>query len=98
MIDLEKPKSRIFKDGSNDLHPVFRAELDQIDRWSTRFNSNVNKGYFTKLALSFIRQPMCKNPSCIKYVLASGGREDYQDIGLKKPLVHSNERLDFKIT
>ncbi len=97
LIELEKPKSRFFKDGSNDLHPDFLSGLDQIDRWRAWFSNNDNKDYFTKQALSFIRQPLFKNPCFIKYVLVTGRRGEYQDSDLRKSLVQAKERDDFKI-
>lgn len=97
LIELEKPKSKFFRDGSNDLHPEFLSGLDQIDRWRAWFSNNDNKEYFTKQALSFIRQQLFRNPCYIKYVLVTGRREEYQDSDLRKSLVHAKERDDFKI-
>jgi hypothetical protein len=97
MIELEKPKSKFFKAGTNDLHPDFLSGLDQIDRWRAWFSNPENKGYFTNQALSFIRQPLFKNPCYIKYVLVTGRRNEYEDSDLRKSLIHAKEREDFKI-
>ena len=97
LIELEKPKSKFFRDGTNDLHPDFLAGLDQIDRWRAWFNSSNNKDYFTNRTLSFIRQPLFQNPCYIKYVLVTGRREEYQSSELRNSLIQAKERDDFKI-
>jgi len=97
LIELEKPKSKFFKDGSNELHPNFLAGLDQIDRWRAWFSNSENKDYFTKQALSFIRRPMYENPCFMKYVLVTGRREEYQDSSQRRSMIRAKERDDFKI-
>ena len=97
MIELEKPKSKFFKDGTNDFHPDFLSGLDQIDRWRAWFSNSDNKDYFTNQALSFIRQPLFKNPCYIKYVLVIGRRSEFEASELRKSLINAKEREDFKI-
>lgn len=78
-IELEKPRSKFFKDGSAELHPDFIAGLDQIDRWRAWLTNSTNRDYFTDQTLSFIRQPLFKNPCFIKYVLVTGRRDEYKE-------------------
>ena len=97
LIELEKPNSKFFVDGTNRLHNDFLAGLDQIDRWRAWFNNSNNKDYFTNQALSFIRKPLFENPCYIKYILVIGRREEYHTSEQRKSLIHAKERDDFKI-
>jgi len=97
LIELEKPKSKFFCEGTNNFHADFLSGLDQIDRWRAWFSSSDNKEYFTKQSLSFIRLPLLQNPCYIKYVLVTGRRDEYQSSELRKSLIHAKERDDFKI-
>jgi len=97
LIELEKPNSKFFCDGSNNLHTDFLSGLNQIDRWRAWFKNYENKEYFTKQALSFIRLPLSQNPCYIKYVLVTGRRDEYRDSEMRRSLIHAKERDDFKI-
>ncbi len=97
LIELEKPNSKYFRDNTNDLHPDFLSGLDQIDRWRAWFSTSANKEYFTNQSLSFIRQPLFKNPCFIKYVLVTGRRSEFEGSDLRKSLITAKEREDFKI-
>lgn len=97
LIEIEKPNSKFFKDGTNDFHTDFLSGLDQIDRWRAWFNNSTNKDYFTNQSLSFIRQPLFKNPCYIKYVLVTGRRAEYEGSDLRRSLIQAKEREDFKI-
>jgi hypothetical protein len=97
LIELEKPNSKYFRGGTNDLHPDFLSGQDQIDRWRAWFSISANKEYFTNQSLSFIRQPLFKNPCFIKYVLVTGRRSEFEGSDLRKSLITAKEREDFKI-
>jgi len=97
LIELEKPNSKFFRDGTNDLHQDFISGLNQIDKWRAWFANGDNKQYFTNQALSFIRQPLFKNPCNIKYVLVTGRRKEFENNELRTSIIQAKERDDFKI-
>lgn len=97
LVELEKPNSKYFRDGTNDLHPDFTSGLNQIDKWRAWFANGDNHQYFTNRTLSFIRQPLFENPCSIKYVLVTGRREEFENNGIRTALIRAKERDDFKI-
>jgi hypothetical protein len=97
LIELEKPNSKFFKSGTNELHNDFTSGLNQIDKWRAWFANGDNKQYFTNQALSFIRQPLFKNPCNFKYVLVTGRRKEFENNELRTSIIQAKERDDFKI-
>ncbi|MCB1175919.1 MAG: DUF4263 domain-containing protein [Leptospiraceae bacterium] len=99
LVELEKPQSRFFKDGSNEFHQDFVSALSQIRRWRAWFEENTNKEHFINNTLRTVRipTPMAKNPCYIKYVLVHGRRAEYQDNHIRAGQIRAEERDDFKI-
>lgn len=99
-IELEKPSTRYFKDGSDEFHPDFLAGLHQIDRWRAWLDTPGNKDHLFNETLEPIWQPqaMRRNPRFYKFVLVTGRRAEYERDDRKSRLINSKERQDdFKI-
>ncbi len=99
LVEIEKPQSRYFKDGSNDLHPDFHAGLDQIARWRAWFDNPSNALGFTDGTIAPIRVPesLRRNPCHVKYVLVHGRRSEFEGNEIRTGLIRSRENDDFHI-
>lgn len=97
-VEIEKPQSRYFKDGSNEFHPDFLKGLQQIGLWRAWLTDPANLAGFLK-QLQPIRLPltMTRNPSHPKFVLVHGRRAEYHGNDVRRSLVQAQERPDFKI-
>lgn len=96
MVEIEKPQSKFFKDGSNDLHRDFLVAVDQIKSWQAWFTQTANKSHFEQ-QLSFLKKPITNTPVYIKYILVFGRRSEIEDSTLRLSKVKSYEDDDFKI-
>jgi hypothetical protein len=98
-IELEKPQSRFFKDGSNDFHPDFVQALQQVNQWKAWFLIEGNQRAFLNGTIDAIRLPpvMARNPTYNKYVLVFGRRSEYAGNQQRQALVKGLETDDFKI-
>lgn len=96
LIEIEKPQSRFFKDGSNDYHAHFLAAIQQIDYWRAWFDDPVNASSFTNSTIAPMRRPMGENPCRIKYILVHGRRAELSN-KQRRSLVRAKERDDFSI-
>lgn len=97
LIELEKPQSKFFKQGSNEFHGDFIQGISQIRRWRAWFEDSANKENFINNTLRSVRVPMERNPCYTKYVLVHGRREEYQGNHIRSGLIRAEERDDFKI-
>jgi hypothetical protein len=99
LIEIEKPQSRYFKVGTNELHEDFLQALDQIDRWRAWFDTGRNHDGFVNGTILPLRipVPLRENPSFIKYVLVFGRRTEFADSDQRRSLIRAKERDDFKI-
>ena len=97
-VEIEKPQSRFFRDGSNDLHPDFQSALQQIGRWRAWLSNSANFAAFLA-SLAPMRRPinMTQNPSYPRFVLVHGRREEYGANEQRRAIVHAEEREDFHI-
>ncbi len=98
-VEIEKPRSRYFKDNSTDLHPEFLAGLDQIARWRAWFDNQANLIGFIDSTIASVRVPeiMRRNKCYIKYVLVHGRRSEFEGSELKRGLIRAREADDFHI-
>ena len=96
MIEIEKPKSKFFKDGSNQLHKDFIDAVGQIKSWKAWFNSPANQSHFEQ-QLSFLKKPIKDTPVYMKYILVFGRRSEIEGSEIRRNLVKSYEDFDFKI-
>lgn len=96
LIEIEKPSSRFFKDGTLAIHNDFRAGVDQIKTWQAWFSHPNNKAHFEE-QLNFLKKPVRDAPVEIKYVLVTGRRNEYEGKREKIDLIKSYESPEFKI-
>ncbi|MDC5397669.1 Shedu anti-phage system protein SduA domain-containing protein [Acinetobacter baumannii] len=96
MVEIEKPKSKFFKEGSNDLHRDFLAAVDQIKSWKAWFSQTANKSHFEQ-QLAFLKKPITNTPVYMKYILVFGRRSEIEESDLRLSRVKSYEDDDFKI-
>lgn len=96
LIEIEKPSSRFFKDGTMSIHNDFRSGVDQIKTWQAWFSNPSNMVHFEE-QLSFLKKPVREAPVEIKYVLVTGRRSEYEGKREKIDLIKSYESPDFKI-
>jgi len=97
LIEIEKPQSKYFKDGSNDLHPDFVSAFSQILQWRAWFSNHSNYTGFINGTLGSIREPMGQNECHIKYVLVHGRRAELEHNAVKRNKIKAIEQEDFKI-
>lgn len=99
LVEIEKPHSQYFKDGTNDFHPDFTAALAQINRWRAWFENSSNKEGFINGTIRPLRVPpgMTRNPCFIKHVLVHGRRSEYESNEHRAALIRGQERDDFRI-
>lgn len=98
-IELEKPQSKFFREGSNAFHPDFVQALQQINQWRAWFLVEGNQKAFLNGTINAIRHPvgMTRNPTYNKYVLVFGRRDEYADNETRRMLVKAQEADDLKI-
>lgn len=58
LIEIEKPSSKYFKNGSLNFHDDFLAGLNQISRWRAWFENQDNFNSFVNGTLEDIRTPV----------------------------------------
>lgn len=99
LVEIEKPRSRYFKEGTNDLHAEFLAGLDQIARWRAWFDIDANRNSFIEGTIAPIRVPdaMKRNPCRIRYVLVHGRRAEFEGNEKRRGLIRAREASDFHI-
>jgi hypothetical protein len=96
LVEIEKPSSKYFKNGSSEFHPDFLKALAQINRWRAWFENLPNKEGFINGTIRPVRVPpkMTRNPCFIKYVLVHGRRDEYEDNEVRAGLIRGQERND----
>lgn len=97
LIEIEKPQSKYFKDGSNDLHPDFVSAFSQILQWRAWFENYSNYTGFINGTLGSVREPMGYNSCHVKYVLVHGRRHEFAENAVKRNKIKAMEQHDFKI-
>jgi hypothetical protein len=97
LVEIEKPTSRFFKDGSNEFHPDFNKAIQQINSWRAWFSDPSNKASFAENTIGLIRVPLERNPIHPKFVLVHGRRSEYGGSGTRRRIIAAQERDDFKI-
>lgn len=99
LIEIEKPSSKYFKEGTLDFHDDFLAGLKQISRWRAWFENQDNLNGFVNGTLEDLRVPagLKQNPCFIKYVLVTGRRSEFENDAARRRLIRTQERDDFKI-
>lgn len=97
LIEIEKPSSRFFKEGSNSFHREFTDALQQISDWRAWFDETSNKDSFVKNTLGFLRTPLSYTPVNIKYVLVFGRRAEIESNSRRLAKVRAQERDDFRL-
>ena len=99
LVEIEKPHSRYFKDGSNNFHADFFTALSQVNRWRAWFQNTSNMEGFINGTIRPLRVPegMTRNPCYIKYVLVHGRRSEYEKNEQRAALIRGQERDDFRI-
>ena len=97
LVEIEKPWSRYFKDGSNELHRDFTSANDQIMRWRSWFAQDGNRlGFLT--SLRFVQSDSwASNPTYFKYVLVHGRSAEHEHDPGRRQRLSAYERDDFKI-
>jgi len=98
-IELEKPWTPFFKEGTDDLSPEFHEGLNQIDRWRAWVSVNGNLDHMFAETLEPIWRPtaMRSNPQRVKFVLVTGRRAEFAGDARRRNLITAKERDDFKI-
>lgn len=97
-IEIEKPTSRFFKNGSHEFHRDFVAALQQINCWRAWLAIDGNKqSLVNQLNTICVPARMQRNPTHSKFILVFGRRSEYQDSELRRSRIHAEEREDFKI-
>ncbi|AMD56874.1 hypothetical protein AWN88_00910 [Agrobacterium tumefaciens] len=74
-IEIEKPSSKYFKEGTNEFHADFVHAQQQINDWQAWMYRN-NEAAF-RGAVSALMVPLANNPVEHKYVLVYGRRGEY---------------------
>lgn len=98
-IELELPSSRYFKEGTESFHPDFHKGLEQINSWRAWLSKASNLKHLMEQTLDPIWVPswMRANPVFPKFVLVTGRRKELCTDNLRRSLVTSQEKEDFKI-
>lgn len=100
LIEIEKPQSKFFKEGTLDFHKDFLDATKQILRWRAWFSIDENKDCFVRGTLGSLLggdHPMAKNPCKIKYVLVMGRREEIGSDPQRRALLRESQKDGFKI-
>jgi hypothetical protein len=96
LIELERPSSKFFKDGKNDIHPNFSRAIQQIRAWQGWFLMAANKSHFEN-QLAYLKKPIPDTPVYIKYVLVFGRRSEIDGNKKRLNMIKTHEGEDFKI-
>lgn len=99
LIEIEKPSSKYFKDGTSEFHSDFTTAVNQINNWRAWFSKPVNFNHFIDNTLKMIRVPsyLADTPCFIKYVLVMGRRKEYLENSHRRNLIQAQKREDFHI-
>lgn len=97
-VEIEKPKSRYFRNTGNQTHSEFQAAVGQVKQWKAWLSVPDNKAAFLQ-SLSALQVPrhMAMNPTNCKFVLVHGRRHEYSGNPDRRRLIQSYEEDDFKI-
>lgn len=97
-IEIEKPQSRFFRQGSNEFHPEFVHALEQINQWRAWFARGNQKAFLSTVFTIQVPHHMAAvNPTYNKFVLVFGRRSEYEGNEIRRSLISGQERDDFKI-
>ena len=97
-IELEKPQSRFFRQGTNEFHPEFVHALAQINQWRAWFARGNQQAFLPTVHTIQVPHHMAAtNPTYNKYVLVYGRRAEYEKDHIRRSLIVSEEQDDFKI-
>lgn len=98
-IEIEKPHSQYFKNGTDDFHKDFLTGLAQMNRWRAWAGELSNIQHLLNETLEPVWQPpiMRSNPVYPKYILITGRRDEFLGDKRRLRLIQSQEREDFKI-
>lgn len=97
LVEIERPGRSFFKDNTNVFHPRFDAALQQINSWRGWLLNDANRINLCDAILTPIRKPLERNPVFLKFVLVYGRRSEYAGNDIRRRLISSQERDDFKI-
>lgn len=97
-IEIEKPQSQFFKGSSNEFHKDFTSALEQINQWRAWFDRGNQDAFLSSVrAIQVPRHMADMNPTFNKFVLVFGRRSEYSGNEIRRSLIRSQERDDFKI-
>lgn len=97
-IEIERPQSRFFRQGSNQFHSDFTRALEQINQWRAWFGRGNQKAFLaTVFTIQVPHHMAAVNPTYNKFVLVFGRRSEYSGNEVRRSLISSQERDDFKI-
>lgn len=98
-IEIEKPWSKYFVDGTNNLHRDFIKAVEQIKTWNAWLSNSSNNIGFINGTIKNIRVPrhMAANPCHMKYVLVFGRRNEYDNNEDRRDIINAYEDDNFKI-
>lgn len=97
-IEIEKPQSRFFKGNTNKFHGDFVSALAQISQWRAWFDRGNQDAFLSTVSAVQVPRHMASlNPTFNKFVLVFGRRSEYSGNDIRRSLIRSQERNDFKI-
>ena len=95
-IEIEKPSSLFFKDGTNEFHRDFVHALQQIGQWRAWLDDN-QAALLNMVNTLRVPETMRRNKTYNKFVLVYGRRAEYGTNDIRRGLIRAQERPDFKI-
>ncbi len=95
-IEIEKPSSLFFKEGTNEFHREFVHALQQIGQWRAWLDDN-QAALLNMIDTLRIPETMRRNKTYNKFVLVYGRRAEYGTNEIRRGLIRAQERSDFKI-
>ena len=95
-IEIKRPDKKFFRDSSTDFHADFQRPIQQIGRWRAWFKGKEHERACEVLhpLLSF---PQVEDPVDIKFILVYGRRAEFQSTKIRRALIDSQQREDFRI-
>ena len=91
------PDQIFFRDSTSDFHSDFDHAIHQIDRWRAWFKPNPC-GRASELLQPLLTFPQVLDPVEIRFVLVYGKRAEFESVKVRRSLIDSEQREDFRIT
>ncbi len=96
-IEIEKPSSKYFKEGSNTFHPDFEHAMNQVVDWRAWLIRDNEAAFRSQMSALLIPTHMGRNPIEHKFVVVYGRRSEYDGNPTRRSKIAALQKDDLRI-